>query len=77
MKLLFVQQKHKPCEMAFLTSRSVSKHVPCALGIDPTARGAGKSGGSDLLQCRARLVAVDVPSLHCQSSQDVKQILLL
>ena len=44
--LLFVQQKRKHREMAFLTSRSASKHV---LGVDPIARDAGKGGGSDLV----------------------------
>ena len=28
----------------FLTSRSVSKHVLFALGVDPTARDAGEGG---------------------------------
>ena len=36
-------------EMAFLTSRSASKHDIFALGVDPTARDAGKGGGSDLV----------------------------
>ena len=35
--------------MAFLTSRSVSKHVLFALGVDPTAREAGEGGGSNLV----------------------------
>ena len=35
--------------MAFLTSRSASKHDIFALGVDPTARDAGKGGGSDLV----------------------------
>ena len=36
--------------MAFLTSRSASKHVLFALGVDPTARdAAGEGEGSDLL----------------------------
>ena len=38
--LLFVQQKRKDSEMAFLTSRSANKHVLFALGVDPTARDA-------------------------------------
>ena len=46
---LFVQQKHKHSKMAFLTSRSASKHVLFALGVDPTARDAGEGGGSDLV----------------------------
>ena len=36
-------------EMAFLTSRSVSKHVHFALGVDPTARDTGEGRGSDLV----------------------------
>ena len=35
--LLFVEKK---CEMAFLTSRNVSKHILLALGVDRTARDA-------------------------------------
>jgi len=35
---LFVQQKCKRGEMVFLTSRSASKKVVFALGVDPTAR---------------------------------------
>ena len=41
--LLFVQQKHKHGEMAFLTSRSESKHVLFALGVVPIARDAVKA----------------------------------
>ena len=40
----------------------MSKHVPFALGVDPTARDAGEGGGSDLV-----LQAVHVPSLHKSS----------
>ena len=47
--VLFVQQKCKHNEMAFLTSRSESKQVLFALGVDPTARDAGEGGGSDLV----------------------------
>ena len=61
--LLFVQQRCKHSEMAFLTSRSVSKHVLLALGVNPTASDAGIR----LLQCRARLVSVHVPSAHKSS----------
>ena len=35
--------------MAFLTSRSASKHVLFALGVDPTARDAGEPVGSELV----------------------------
>ena len=38
MNLLFVQQKRKHGEMAFLTSRSATKHILYALGINSTAR---------------------------------------
>ena len=61
--------------MAFLMSRSTSKHVFLALGVDLTARDAVKAGVLTLvsrklylLQCRARLVSVHVPSLHLVSS---------
>ena len=40
--LLFVQQKCKHGKVAFLTFRSVSKHVLFALGVDPTARDEGE-----------------------------------
>ena len=39
---MFVQQKRKHIELAFLTSKSVSKHVFFALGVNPTARDAGE-----------------------------------
>ena len=67
MKLLFVQQKCKHCEMAFLMSRSVSKHVPCALGVDPTARDAGEGRGSDLV-LQATPVAVSCETSSCRCS---------
>ena len=38
---LFVQKKRKRGGMAFLTSRSASKHVHFALGVDPTVRDTG------------------------------------
>ena len=44
--LLFVKQKRKYSEMAFLTSISVSLF---ALGVDPTARDVGEGRGSDLV----------------------------
>ena len=66
MKLLFVQQKCKHCEMAFLTSRSVSKHVLFALGVDPTARDAGEGGGSDLVsQATPVAVSCETSSRRC------------
>ena len=51
----------------------MSKHVPFALGVDPTARDAGEGGGSDLVSqatpfaVLCGLVAVHVPSLHKSS----------
>ena len=52
-------------EMAFLTSRSASKQVLFALGVDLTARDAGKGGDSDLVsQATLLVVAVHAPSLH-------------
>ena len=59
--------------MAFLTSRSASKYIPFALGVDPTTRDVGEGGSSDQvsqatpLQCGARLVAIQVPLLHKSS----------
>ena len=47
--LLFVHQTRKHGEMAFLTSRSASKHIIFALGVDPTARDASEGGGSNLV----------------------------
>ena len=70
---MFVQQKHKHGEVAFLTFRSVSKDVLFVLGVDPTARDASKSGGSDLVSqatpfaVSCGLIAVHVPSLHKSS----------
>ena len=46
---MFVQQIRKHGEMTFLTSRSVSKHILFAFGVDCTARDAGEGGGSDLV----------------------------
>ena len=42
--LLFIQQKHKHCAVVFLTSRSASKHIHFALGVDCTARDTVKVG---------------------------------
>ena len=59
--------------MAFLTFMSASKHVLFALSVDPTARDAGKGGGSDLVSqatpfaVSCRLVAIHVPLLHKSS----------
>ena len=46
---MFVEQKHKHCEVAFLTFRSASKYILFALGADPTARDAGEGRGSELV----------------------------
>ena len=73
MKLLFVQQKHKHGEVAFLKFRSASKHVLFALGVNPTARDADEGGISDLVSqatpfaVSCGLVAVLFPSLHKSS----------
>ena len=59
--------------MVFLKSRSVSKQVLFALGVDRTARDAVKarvptqSRKLRPSQCHARLVSVHVPSLHKSS----------
>ena len=51
--------------MSFLTSRSASKHILLTLGVNPTARDAGKGGDSNLVwQATPLLVAVHVPPLH-------------
>ena len=48
----------------------VSKHIPFALGVDPTARDAGEGGDSDLdsqatpFAVLYVLVAIHVSSLH-------------
>ena len=55
---MFVQQKRKHSEMAFLTSRSASKHVTFALGVDPTARDTCEGGGSDLVSQATALRSV-------------------
>ena len=60
MKSLFYCSNSKKCkhsEMAFLTSRNGSKYILFALGADPTARDAGRGGGSDLVS-QATLFAV-------------------
>ena len=41
--VLFIQQKCKHDEMAFMTSRNASKHVLLALGVDCAARDAMKA----------------------------------
>ena len=52
--------------MAFLTSRSASKHVPFALGVHPTARDAGEGGGSDLVsQATPFAVSYETSSHPC------------
>ena len=50
--------------MTFLTSKSASKHVLFALGVDPTAGDAGEGGGSDLVsQAMALAVSCETSSL--------------
>ena len=49
MILLFIQQKSKHCEMAFLTSSSVIKHVIFALGVDRATRNTVKAGYRPIL----------------------------
>ena len=83
--LLFVQQKRKQNEIAFLTSRSVSKHVPFALGVNSTARDAGEGGGSNLVsqatpfavsyESSSRLCSLTTQVQYRQALQDVKQML--
>ena len=60
-KLLFVHQTRKHGEMAFLTSRSASKHDIFALGVDPTAQDPGKGGGSDLVSQATPFAVRDRP----------------
>ena len=58
--------------MAFLTSRSASKHVIFALGVDPTARGAGEGGGSDLvLQATPFAVSCETSSRPCSLTTQI------
>ena len=76
--LLFVQQKHKHDEMAFLTSRNVSKHVLLALGVNHAARDAVKEKihrSSDLVS-QAMPFTVSCETIESRiASQDVKQML--
>ena len=58
--------------MAFLTSKSASKHVLFALGVDPTARDAGEGGGSDLvLQATPFTVSCETSSHPCSLATQV------
>jgi len=69
---LFVQQTHKHGEMAFLTSRSASKHVIFALDVDPTARDASEGGGSDLVsQATPFTVLCETSSHPCSLATQV------
>ena len=64
--------KHKQGEMAFLTSRSASKHVLFALDVDPTARDAGEGEGSDLvLQAMPFTVLCETCSRPCSLATQV------
>ena len=72
MILLFVQQNRNHGEMAFLTSRSASRHVHFARGVDPTARHAGKSGDSDLVsQATPKVCVLALRWLRGNSVTDV------
>ena len=58
--------------MVFLTSRSVSKYVVFALGVDPTARDAGEGGGSDLVsQATPFAVSFESSSRPCSLTTQV------
>ena len=58
--------------MAFLASRSASKHIFFALGVDPTARDAGEGGGSDLvLQATPFAVLCETSSRPCSLATQV------
>ena len=58
--------------MAFLTSRSASKHVLFTLGVDLTARDAGESEGSDLvLQGTPFAVLSETSSRSCSLATQV------
>ena len=64
--------KFKHGEMVFLTSRSASKHVIFALGIDPTARGAGEGRGSNLvLQATPFTVLCETSSRPCSLATQI------
>ena len=54
--LLFIQQKHKHNEMAFLTSRYANKHIHLALGVEHTAWDNG--GVPSMLTCYVGLVSL-------------------
>ena len=75
MKLLFYcsySKTHKHGEMAFLTSRSVSKHVDFALGVNPTVRDAGKGGSSNLAsQAMPFTVLCETSSRPCSLTTQV------
>ena len=52
--------------MAFLISRSASKHVFFALGVNPKARDTGEGGGSDLIsQATPFAVSCETSSRPC------------
>ena len=70
--LMFVQQKCKHGEMAFLTSRYASKHVFFTLGVHPTARDAGEGGSSDLVsQATPFAVSCETNSHPCSLATQV------
>ena len=70
--ILFVQQKCKHGEMTFLTSRSASKHVLFALGVNPIARDADEGRGSDLVsQATPFAVSCETSSCPCSLATQV------
>ena len=69
---MFVQQKRNHSETAFLTSRSASKHVLFALGVNPTARDAGERVGFELVsQAMSFAVSWETGSCPCSLATQV------
>ena len=69
---MFVQQQRKHGEMAFLTSKSASKHVLFALGVHPTARDPGEGEGSNLVsQATPFAVSWETNSRPCSLTTQV------
>ena len=72
--LLFVQQKCKHNEMAFLTSRNASKHVLWLL-VSIVPPGEIHQDSDLVLQAKPIAVSCETRVRYCQASQDVKQML--
>ena len=69
---MFVQQQRKHGEMAFLTSKSASKHVLFALGVHPTARDGSEGRGSDIVsQATPFAVLCETNSCPCSLATQV------